>query len=417
MVGGRRPGGAAVQGRGEASRYPSRSGTRGERYTGFTTLEPKKAGRRGTRQGQGQGVRQGRPGGGLLDGVLQGLNQGTRHGGRHGGSWYDGRRGELRYPLDYGRPHRLPRCAYYQPHYSRYHYCRPYRHYYVRHRLPRHYYVDSSYYGYFGLGYYPTYGYVGFGSTYPTSYWYDYPASYDGYATYYRDADLSYDQDVYYTTNNYYVTQEAAPATVQGDGGVGYISDYGPPVGDVSAPQATTEIMPMQPVGEAESQVDTGPAPEPTLVDFGNAAFNAGDYEGAVRYYVGAVLADDNDGVARLFYGLTQFALGDYDLSAMGMRRALGVLPELIDRPIDLRSLYPDAESFEAQLEKLVSFVKEHKDARNALFTLGYVYYATAQPGLATETMRKLTDLDPKDELAIKVRDAAAKVIAQDSSL
>jgi tetratricopeptide (TPR) repeat protein len=151
-------------------------------------------------------------------------------------------------------------------------------------------------------------------------------------------------------------------------------------------------------------------------VDLGNAAFNDGAYDEAVRYYIGAVLTDDQDGIARLFYGLAQFALGDYDLAATGMRRALVVLPDLIERPIDLRSLYPDLETFESHLNKLVRFVNEHPKGTNALFVLGYVYYASAQPELAAATMRSLTELEPTDELAAKVRDASVQVLSVDPS-
>jgi len=164
------------------------------------------------------------------------------------------------------------------------------------------------------------------------------------------------------------------------------------------------------PVGETNSASESAPI-EPTLVDQGNAAFNAGEYERAGRLYLSAVLADQNTEIARLFYGLAQFALGDYELAATAMRRAILIGSDMIERPVDLRSIYPDLQTFENHVERLYTFVSEHPGDRNALFLLGFVHYASAHPDQAVTYLRTLTDLDPTDELAIKIRDRAAEVI------
>jgi len=283
------------------------------------------------------------------------------------------------------------------PRYRYWHGYRPYYGYYYGVG----YYPYSTYYGV--SGYYPTYGYSSYDYYYPSTYLSYTPA----YVSDWRDDDFD-DQDVYYT-NNVYIGDETDGVATGSQGGGAVIStpqvqEPAPVVGSAIEPGVQAETIEGAPAAEQE----------PTLVDIGNAAFNEGDYQEAIRYYVGAVLANDNDGIARLFYGLSQFAIGDYDLAAMGMRRALVIMPDLIDRPIDLRSLYPDLETFESQLDKLVRFVEENPRGTNAMFVLGYVYYASAQPELAVSTLRKLTDLDSKDKEAAQVRNAAIAVLSAD---
>jgi tetratricopeptide (TPR) repeat protein len=322
--------------------------------------------------------------------------------------------------LNGARRHTLHPRSYFQPRYDRYRYCRPYRHFHVRRHFPRYRYWDRyrPYYGYYyGFGYYPYSTYYGVSHYYPTygysSYDYYYPSTYLSYTPAYvsdwRTDDFD-DQDVYYT-NNIYIGDETEEVTTGGQGSIAVVStpqvqQTAPVVGSAIQPSVQAEAAEAPPAAEQE----------PTLVDIGNAAFNEGDYQEAIRYYVGAVLANDDDGIARLFYGLSQFAIGDYDLAAMGMRRALVVMPDLIDRPIDLRSLYPDLETFESHLAKLVRFVEENPRGTNAMFVLGYVYYASAQPELAVPTLRKLTDLDPNDKEAAQVRNAAISVLSVDEA-
>ena len=318
-----------------------------------------------------------------------------------------------------GRRNPLDPRAYYQPRYERYRYCRPYRHFDVRHQHRRHHYcgLTRPYYGYLGLGYYPRSGYFGLDYYYPSDGYYGldyYPTRYHTYTTvYHRDPYWgSFDDDGASVTNNIYIGDEAEEVMSGQGGGVAYIS-----APQTSGVEPIIEVGPPLPTAGTTAEPSAEPGlPEPTLVDLGNAAFNDGAYDEAVRYYIGAVLTDDQDGIARLFYGLAEFALGDYDLAATGMRRALVVLPDLIERPIDLRSLYPDLGTFESHLNKLVRFVNEHPKGTNALFVLGYVYYASAQPELAAATMRSLTELDPTDELAAKVRDASVQVLSVDPS-
>ena len=323
---------------------------------------------------------------------------------------------------------------YYEPSYDRYRYCRPYRHYHTRY--PRAYRDQSywhGYHGFLGVGYRPAYGYLDsafclparryhVAASYSWPFSYSYPRDRWSWTTVIRtDPEVAYvstddDSDVYYAENIY----------MDGGGGGSYQSSNG--AGYLSAPDAPAvgpTIVEAPPFAPAQPAVTVRPGeeqlvppsatasapPDPTLVDHGNAAFNAGDYHEAARFYVGAVLADDGDAYARLFYGLAQFAQGDIDLAAMALRRALSVEPELIDHPIDLRTLYPEASIFDGHTDRLAYHVGANPEDRNGLFVLGYVRYATAQPELALESLQALIALDPQDGLARELRDAVQRVL------
>ncbi len=205
-----------------------------------------------------------------------------------------------------------------------------------------------------------------------------------------------------------YIEQDA----YAGGGGYAPVIAAAPADVIITTPPSAT-VTPAEPA-PSDTAAAGGPKEDTyTLVDEGNIAFNAGDYESAIRLYVAAVLVDDTDAFARLFYGLAQFAIGDYELAAVGMRRALTLDPELITSPIDLRSIYPDLETFDEQLKRLVVGVSENPKNEDVVFLLGYVYYATADPASAVALLQTAVDLDPTDELALAVRDRAAEVLAE----
>ncbi len=246
-----------------------------------------------------------------------------------------------------------------------------------RHRgWPQRYYRGAYYshryrpINYYGCDYYrPWYGY-----TYSTVY---YPEPYV-----YR----FYDTNVYYTDRTYEaddVYEAAAPSPV--DAG----NEPLPPTG-------TYRVLTAQ--------------EEATLLGQGNAAFMAGRYDEARRLYVSAMLADERDGYAKFLYALANFAMRDYEVAGMAIRRALLTTTDLIDYPVDVRSLYPQPTLFEAQLEDLTRFVADHPHDRGALLLLGYMHYAGGQPKPALSVLDRLAKIDPDDDIASLLRDAVARV-------
>lgn len=281
--------------------------------------------------------------------------------------------------------------SFFTPHYGHYNYSRPYSHYlHRRHHRDHHDYGAYSYglgFGLTGLGYYPNAYYSGFG--YPTR---SYSETIIYQDVYPPDPQGS---DVYYSD-----------PTVQGGAGYGSVTLAQP--GTAAAP--TDAGVTGNVAGVADPTLT-----EPTLVDLGNVAFNAGDYEEAMRFYITALLTDDQDAVARLFYGLSQFAVGDYSMASMAMRRALAVDPTLIEQPIDLRSLYPDLETFVKQLSSLESYVAKHPDNVHALFLMGYVYFAAAEPEKAIETLKQLTTIEPQHDPGAYVLGVAKAIVTAEA--
>ncbi|MFQ5461401.1 MAG: tetratricopeptide repeat protein [Phycisphaerae bacterium] len=302
---------------------------------------------------------------------------------------------------------------FYQPSYGHHRYARPYRHHYARYIPYRSLYgYGYHHHGYYGVSLYPAYGYD------------DYVAVDNDY--------VEVDNITVY--NSYPQAEAAAPCPVvveetvettlpaepiaEATGSVVYeettttvpggaISETAPTAGPSPEPAAPT------PAGPLAHAAEGGAPNEPTLVDLGNAAFNVGAYRDAIRYYTAAVLADDNDGFARLFYGLAQFAIGDYDLAVVAIRRALALEPSLITEPIDLRSIYSDAKTFERHRDRLLQHVSRSPDEYESMFLAGYVYFATAEPGNALAMFRSVLELKSDDALTIKLRDTAASILSR----
>lgn len=265
----------------------------------------------------------------------------------------------------------------YRP-YGVYNYC--YRPYYPRYCYPYRPVYDSWYSGYYGS----------FGFTGLWSYPYDY-----GYT----------DTVVYYPSSTVtYVPQDYTTVYTDGADGV----TYAPPAAQPQVvPADSAAVVPAdQPAAAPDNVAPTQPHP----IELGNRVFAEGRYAEARSHYMGAALADEHDGFARLFYGLASFALGEYEAAAAAFRRALTLSPELIDAPIDLRQFYKDRAALEAQLALLERRAVESPDDRDAGLVLGYLYYATAAPGKALAEFERLVDSETDDEVAALLRDAARRV-------
>ena len=234
------------------------------------------------------------------------------------------------------------------------------------------------YSGYRPLRYYgcrdyvPSYGYY-YASVY-------YPYSYP-YVYHFRDPDVYYVERIYEGTDGYDGVGESSV-------GVG----VGPPARSLDYPMLT------EPSGA-------------TPVGRGNAAFTAGRYEEARSEYISAVLADERDGYAKFLYALANLALGEYDVAAVALRRALHTTPELLEYPVDVRSLYPDGSVFERQVASLAAFVRTRPTDWGARLLLGYLYYGGGEPEQAFAVLDAGAEIAPEDTAMALLRDAVVRVI------
>ncbi len=259
----------------------------------------------------------------------------------------------------------------------------------------------SSIYGSYGLGYhpyrrayYPYYGSYDYDPYYSYASVFDYgyrpllPASSDTTVIYMQDAGTTQPA----ATETYY----SAPAQPAPTAETVY-----------SAPQPVdTEMPQVQSVAPSESTEE-----QVSWVELGGTAFAAGRYDEARHLYMRAVLADDTDGYAKLFYALANLAAGEYGAAATAVRRALEAAPELIDDPIDLRTVYSDASVLDEHLAALSRLAEAQPGDQEARFLLGYLHYATGKPQEALTFMQSVADASPADALAGFVRDAAMRVV------
>ena len=281
--------------------------------------------------------------------------------------------------------------------------------------------------------YRPSWYYHGYTPIWSYSHWYrpcygyTYASVYYPYPYYYRN---SYTDVYVYDYDDGYGDAYSSDAVFYGDGGS--TTTHGETRQDyVTAPEAydSTGGAPSYaesprtadeqgegaragtPLDESEAgkyQDLTAPGGD-TLIGQGNAAFAGGRYEEARRHYISAVMADERDGYAKFLYSLCNFAVGDYEVAGLSLRRALLTTPELVEYPPDARALYPDQAMLTGQLATLEKHVASNATDRNAPLLLGYLQFAVGEAQRAAATLEPLVAQDAEDTAAALVRDAALR--------
>jgi len=246
------------------------------------------------------------------------------------------------------------------------------------------YYGFTPWYGYgYGLGF-------GFGYSYSSAYLADPYVSYVYAAPEYVTS---------YPATEY--VEYAAPA-----------AEVAPTVFDpVPTPQAQY-VQPSAPAGEgagASQTLDAAGEKQIAVVMEGNAAFTAGRFEDARAAYAKAVMNDERDGYAKVLYGWSNFALGNYDVAADSIRQALMTTPDLVNYPQDVRTLYSDRAVLDRQSEDLLRFMSNNPGDGQARFLWGYLLYSIGEAESASGTFRSMADADPSDTLLSSLRDAAVR--------
>jgi len=269
------------------------------------------------------------------------------------------------------------------------------------------YYYGDHYYGrrhggYYNHVYYPTYGYYGYGYGYP----YTYPSTYPF-------TSPSINVDVY--TQPYY---EVDPDIEQIYEDVVSISPsdaaYLPPApsgGTATVPSAPL-VAPQAGANSSLPQVEQVQIPQ-SVVD-GHQAFARGDVDGAQHAYLIAILANHEDGYAKLFYAMASVSAKKYDVASLALRGALNQASELVTEPIDLRQFYNDVNQATKDLNALTTYSSSHADDMDAQFLLAYFYYSMGQ---ADDAQRVLMSVDgsvyKKDATLKELRDAVSAVISR----
>lgn len=171
--------------------------------------------------------------------------------------------------------------------------------------------------------------------------------------------------------------------------GEGYSVDYSQPIAvdSASAVPATTTAP------------DAGAAPAPGMTDFNTAreAFYKKDYAAALESTNKALQTMPNDPIIHEFRALVLFAQGKYREAAAGLYSVLSVGPGW--DWTTMSSLYPDQDTYTAQLRRLESYVRENPNAADARFVLAYHYITTGNKDAAVVQLTTLYKLNPSDNL------------------
>jgi hypothetical protein len=133
-------------------------------------------------------------------------------------------------------------------------------------------------------------------------------------------------------------------------------------------------------------------------IDAAVERFRAGDYAGALPLVDGAIQAQPADAAAHELRALILFAMEDYSQAAATIHSVLAIGPGW--DWTTLSSLYPNMQTYMAQLRALERFVSGHPGQADARFLLAYHYMTQSHSGEAASQLEKVVKLMPTDKLA-----------------
>ena len=244
-------------------------------------------------------------------------------------------------------------------------------------------YGGSGGYGYGGGGYgYGGYGYGGYGGQY--GYW-GRPMGwgFGGWGL----GTLAYNSgyDPYY--NPYYGSYANQPGAV-------YNYSYPIPVATQADPGAMVATDDT-PVGNPEQPLPQADNPD---FDAARAAFQQGDYDGALANVDAAIQEVPTDAVLHEFRALVLFAMQDYKQSAAVVHSVLAVGPGW--DWTTMSSLYPDPNVYTQQLRALEDYTQTSPKAADAHLLLAYHYMICSHNDAAAGQLQQVVKLMPSDRLA-----------------
>lgn len=204
---------------------------------------------------------------------------------------------------------------------------------------------------------------------------------------------------------------------------VGPLSQQGPaeamPPASSPSTNPTTEpgadpadpAEPVVPPAPVEPLVETGPPPTGLLAE-GWQAFERGAYEEARRLFVRAVLEDTKSGSAKLAYGIGHYALGDYRVAAMAIRRGVTVWPESLEGGINLLIHYRVADDFDLHLDRITKHLQARPGDADAWLVRGYVELFGGKQEMARGSLSKAVELSPEDPIAQLLLDTSVRKVS-----
>jgi tetratricopeptide (TPR) repeat protein len=152
----------------------------------------------------------------------------------------------------------------------------------------------------------------------------------------------------------------------------------------------------------------TATPPDPAMSAFDEArqAFYDGDYEGAMTACNTALASRPDDAVLHEFRALVLFATGKYRDAAATLHAVLAVGPGW--DWTTLSSLYPSVDKYTEQIRALEEYTRQNAEAADAKFVLAYHYMTMGHADEAIDQLKKVLELEPKDEVAAQLLGVSA---------
>lgn len=149
--------------------------------------------------------------------------------------------------------------------------------------------------------------------------------------------------------------------------------------------------------------VSTEPSPESLAAKYialGDFYFKEGRFREAADNYMKALTWAPDDASLHFVLADALFALGDYHYAAFVIRKALRLDPGLARATTDKRTFYGDPKLFDAQLTTLRGYLTEKPYDAAAHLVHGYNLRFSGDPKGAEVALRRVLEIEPKDEAA-----------------
>ncbi len=163
------------------------------------------------------------------------------------------------------------------------------------------------------------------------------------------------------------------------------------PAYNYSQPINTTAAAPEQPVANQANGV----------FDQARDAFKAGDYDKALQLDQQALSQTPNDRTLHEFLALVFFAQGKYDQAAEPLYAVLSVAPGW--DWTTLSGMYPDVDTYTAQLRALEASIRSNPQSAHARFVLAYQYLCQGHVENAVAQLKAIVKLQPADTLSAQL--------------
>jgi tetratricopeptide (TPR) repeat protein len=166
------------------------------------------------------------------------------------------------------------------------------------------------------------------------------------------------------------------------------------------------ELLP----GISGQSVQPATAAQSSFPDFtgnGEADFKAGRYAAAIQNWRHALVDDPHNGGLVLMLSQALLQLGQYDEAAGAAQAGIRMLPaeKWGAVVVNYKELYGNFQEYTSQL-KVIEKARDAKPESPAIhFLLGYNFGFLGYPKHAVRELDKVIELEPKDEIAVKLRD------------